>query len=111
MILVWVFMQLGYAVMAMACSAMVGEMVPDKFRNAVATWRNVAMFAGSLAGAAFAAGMADHVEAAMDICAGAILAAGVVVLFVPPRGIRANTCTSLRSTKTSCSWPSARRRA
>lgn len=85
MILVWVFMQLGYAVMAMACSAMVGEMVPDKFRNAVATWRNVAMFAGSLAGAAFAAGMADHVEAAMDICAGAILAAGVVVLFVPPR--------------------------
>ena len=84
MILVWVFMQLGYAVMAMACSAMVGEMVPDKFRNAVATWRNVAMFAGSLAGAAFAAGMADHVEA-MDICAGAILAAGVVVLFVPPR--------------------------
>ncbi len=46
MILVWVFMQLGYAVMAMACSAMVGEMVPDKFRNAVATWRNVAMFAG-----------------------------------------------------------------
>lgn len=69
MILVWVFMQLGYAVMAMACSAMVGEMVPDKFRNAVATWRNVAMFAGSLAGAAFAAGMADHVEAAMDICA------------------------------------------
>lgn len=84
MILVWVFMQLGYAVMAMACSAMMGEMVPDKFRDAVATWRNVAMFAGSLAGAAFAAGMADHVDAAMDICAVAMLAAGAVALFVPP---------------------------
>lgn len=84
MILVWVFMQLGYAVMAMACSAMVGEMVPDKFRDAVATWRNVAMFAGSLAGAAFAAGMADHVDAAMDTCAATMLVAGAVALFVPP---------------------------
>lgn len=84
MILVWVFMQLGYATVAMACSAMVGEMVPDKFRDAVATWRNVSIFAGSLAGAAFAAGMADHVDAAMDTCAAAMLVAGAVALFVPP---------------------------
>ena len=88
MILVWVFMQLGYAVMAMACSAMVGEMVPDKFRNAVATWRNVAMFAGSLAGAAFAAGMADHVEAAMDLHVTPLDEDKLLVAFRAPQGVR-----------------------
>lgn len=84
--IVWAFMQLGYAIMLMSLSAMIGEMVPDKFRGSIATWRDVMMFAGSLCGVAFATSMASHSRVlAMAVCGILMLAAGVVAVVVPPR--------------------------
>ncbi|MEE1296002.1 MAG: MFS transporter [Bifidobacterium sp.] len=85
MTIVWAFMQIGFAAMEFAFFAAIGERVPDKFRDAVAQWRKVAVGAGLLLGVLFGALCMRHSMGGIEICAGLLIAATCCFLFVVPR--------------------------
>ncbi|KFI58093.1 MFS transporter [Bifidobacterium choerinum] len=82
---VWALLQIGLAAMLCALHASIGERVPDKFRDAVGTWRTVGLLVGLVFGIWFGVLMASAPAVGMDLCAIALLAAGIVGLLVIPR--------------------------
>lgn len=83
--IVWAFLQIGLAAMMCALHASIGERVPDKFRDAVGKWRTVGLLAGLVLGIWFGVLMAHNPAEGMDLCAVALLVAGLAGLFVIPR--------------------------
>ena len=56
---VWALLQIGLAAMLCALHASIGERVPDKFRDAVGTWRTVGLLVGLVFGIWFGVLMAS----------------------------------------------------
>lgn len=93
-IVFWLLMQIGYAMIAMPLAAAFGERVPDKFRDRADSWHGVGLALGQLLGVLVAVRHTAHPDAfgwdgttrsGIMLFAIWFIAAGAVTLLVLPR--------------------------